>query len=547
MTQLRWKYWLNHAFLTLSFLIAPFPAIAREEPAPISPVGFGALKESAPVSYINLERLNSEELNIQPDQVSPEATNEILWSRTPSVSELSDVQSSDWAVEAILFLVQTYEIDQRGLNAIFVEDRALTRYEFAALLHQVLNQFADEMIQVGEIAQDDLSILQRLRTEFSAELAQMGDRISLLESQVDEIAANQFSVTTTLRGDASFLIADVFGKDTNTNTTASYRARLRFDTTFTGEDLLRVRIRAGNFEQFDIKDAGNEVRLSSTSSSDDDVGLSSFQYRFPVGDQITVYAVANGGDMTTFTDTINPLRGSTISRFGNRNPIYRVPRANAGLGASVELLEDLSFDFGYLAGRASDPRPRRGLFNGDYGAIAQLTLNTSRFDVGLTYIHAYSTDGDVNTRTGSELAEVSGTRQPVVSNSYGVQANFRVSRGFELGGWVGYTSAHVIETGDADVWNYAVTLTFPDLGGEGNQGGLIIGMQPRLTSATPGLAKELGGERDAGVGLHLEGFYEYRLNDFITITPAIVWLTAPNHDTGNPDIVIGSIRTEFRF
>jgi carbohydrate-selective porin OprB len=105
----------------------------------------------------------------------------------------------------------------------------------------------------------------------------------------------------------------------------------------------------------------------------------------------------------------------------------------------------------------------------------------------------------------------------------------------------------VIETGDANVWNYAITLAFPDLGGEGNQGGLIIGMQPRLTGASSGLAAELGDRRDTDVGLHLEGFYQYRLNDSITITPAIIWLTAPNHDTGNPDIVIGAIRTEFRF
>jgi hypothetical protein len=68
--------------------------------------------------------------------------------------------------------------------------------------------------------------------------------------------------------------------------------------------------------------------------------------------------------------------------------------------------------------------------------------------------------------------------RPVVANSYGIEANYRIADNFAIGGWVGYTAARVISLGDADVWNYAVTLAFPDLGKEGNLGGIVIGMQP---------------------------------------------------------------------
>ena len=53
--------------------------------------------------------------------------------------------------------------------------------------------------------------------------------------------------------------------------------------------------------------------------------------------------------------------------------------------------------------------------------------------------------------------------------------------------------------------------------------------------------------RDPDVGLHLEGFYRYRLSDHINITPGVIWLTAPNHDNDNQDVIIGTIRTTFTF
>lgn len=53
--------------------------------------------------------------------------------------------------------------------------------------------------------------------------------------------------------------------------------------------------------------------------------------------------------------------------------------------------------------------------------------------------------------------------------------------------------------------------------------------------------------RDPDVDLHLEGFYRYRLSDYISVTPGVIWLTAPNHDNDNQDGIIGTIRTTFTF
>jgi len=66
--------------------------------------------------------------------------------------------------------------------------------------------------------------------------------------------------------------------------------------------------------------------------------------------------------------------------------------------------------------------------------------------------------------------------RPVVGNSYGIEANYRISDDLAIGGWIGYTTACVIGLGDAEVWNYALTLAFPNLGKQGNLGGIIMGM-----------------------------------------------------------------------
>ncbi|TAF40218.1 MAG: hypothetical protein EAZ68_11335, partial [Oscillatoriales cyanobacterium] len=56
-----------------------------------------------------------------------------------------------------------------------------------------------------------------------------------------------------------------------------------------------------------------------------------------------------------------------------------------------------------------------------------------------------------------------------------------------------------------------------------------------------------GQRRDRDTGFHIEAFYTHLLTDNITITPGIIWLTAPNHDDRNPDVVVGVVRTTFSF
>ncbi len=118
-----------------------------------------------------------------------------------------------------------------------------------------------------------------------------------------------------------------------------------------------------------------------------------------------------------------------------------------------------------------------------------------------------------------------------------------------IGSWGGFSKVTTLSTldgqidrGKQDIWNWAVTLAFPDLGKEGNLGGIVLGMEPWVSSSS---IDSLG--EDADISFHVEAFYQYQITDNIAVTPGIVWITAPDNNDSNDDLIIGAIRTTFSF
>ncbi|MEO1186897.1 MAG: iron uptake porin, partial [Cyanobacteria bacterium J06636_27] len=185
-------------------------------------------------------------------------------SQVTSVSQLDDVSPGDWAFEALRNLVERYSCISGYPNQTFRGNRAMTRYEFAAGLNACLNQI-QTIIQSNSnnlVTQEDLNTLQRLQSEFSAEIATLRGRVDDLEARSAALETNQFSTTTKLRGVAVFSLnsafgdekADGSGEDIEDNFVFNNRMRLNFDTSFTGKDLLKLRLDA-----LDITTFGNNV------------------------------------------------------------------------------------------------------------------------------------------------------------------------------------------------------------------------------------------------------------------------------------------------
>ncbi|MEQ9234957.1 iron uptake porin [Coleofasciculus sp. E2-BRE-01] len=498
-----------------------------------------------------------------------------------NVSQLRDVSPGDWAYEALRSLVERYGCIAGYPDGTFRGNRAMTRYEFAAGLNACLQQIERLIGNVPDNI-EGLPTLRRLIEEFEAELATLGARVDNLEGRVAFLEDNQFSTTTKLSGEVIFGLADAFGDEVgdDVNTVFHDRVRLNFLTSFTGKDMLQTRLQAGNAALLlarngvtfdDGSQFTQEGRFTYDGDNGNDVIIDILRYRFPLGDKATVQIVANNGLHHYYVDTVNPfLEGlaggsNAISRFAERNPIYRIGPFGAGAAIALKPSDNLRVDLGYISNTASNPGEDNGLFNGNYSGIAQIVYG-SRFKIGLTYVHAYD-DGSFNDGDGARRFLLGGTgtafanlnpaqlanatnlsadtlSTPVVSNSYGIEASLKFSPSFLVNGWVGKTDARLIGLGDADIWNFALGLVFPDLGKEGNLAAIVAGAEPTLRGLdVPGGTNNFN--RD--FAYHIEGFYKYQVSDNLSITPGIIWLTSPNQNSDNSDAVIGTVRTTFTF
>ncbi|QMS91717.1 iron uptake porin [Nostoc edaphicum CCNP1411] len=490
--------------------------------------------------------------NIAPDQIMGQVT---------SVSQFSDVQPTDWAFQALQSLVERYGCIAGYPNSTYRGNRALTRYEFAAGLNACLDR-VNELIATATgdlVNKEDLATLQKLQEDYSAELATLRGRVDAVEVRTAELEANQFSTTTKLQGQVVAVVSDVLSGNTvngaeitDENTTLGVRARVEFVTSFTGQDTLFTRIQANNILSPNIGTPEGNLFFAGEDGTTN-AAIDALFYRFPLGEKTQVIAIANAGAADDITSTVNIFDGDgafgALSTFGTRNPIYS-QIGGAGLGVTHEFSDKLALSLGYLSGTANDPTLNNGLFNGAYGALAQLTVKPSdRISIGLTYINSYNQPllTGSNAATFQDIAAIQGLPEDQVgfsSNSYGVQASIGITDNIVLGGWAGYTNSQSLRgtSGDVDIWNYAVTLGFPDLGKKGSLAGIIAGVEPKLTSSSIA-----GLDSDPDTSYHLEAFYQYKLSDNITITPGVIWLTSPDHNNSNDDVVIGALRTTFSF
>ncbi|MDY7020011.1 MAG: iron uptake porin [Cyanobacteriota bacterium] len=537
--------------------------------------GVGTQQNSAQVPVSELDTTNT---NTDSSQQLNEYFREDRRSRSrrkqqvTSVSQLSDVQPTDWAFQALQSLVERYGCIAGYPDGTYKGNRALTRYEFAAGVNACLER-VNELIDAATadlVTREDLAILQRLMEEFAAELAAIRGRVTVLEARSAELEANQFSTTTKLRGEVIFFIGDTFGdraeytvaggpnvdeSDDPTQAYFGYRARLNFDTSFTGEDLLRTRLEAKDVPNLSRENLTNTLmsRLG-TDGGDGDVTLDDLYYRFPLlNGKAQVYFGAKSLDLDDVQDPLSPFQstgGGASSRFGRYNPTtFRGPEGT-GLAMKYQLNERIRMNFGYLAsdGDAPDASEDRGLFNGSHSAFFQVVFEpTDNIAIALDYNRRYFRENDlgVSGGTGSFLANRPFGDNATSSDNLGFQANWRISDSFEVGGWFGAAWADEKSSSgddlDATILNFAVTLAFPDLLKEGDLGGIIVGMQPKVVYHT------LDRLEEDKTGIHIEALYRFQLSENIALIPSVFILTDPEHTEDNDTIVVTTFRTQFRF
>ncbi len=453
---------------------------------------------------------NSDRLLEQINRYSYENSSDSV-NQVTNISQLRDVSPTDWSYEALRSLVDRYGCIAGFPNQTYRGNQPLSRYEFAAGLNSCLNQIERLIASSEAVAREDIDTINRLTQEFEAELATIGGRIDSLESRTALLEDNQFSTTTKLVGEAVFSVSGAFGdekangsgEDIEDQIVFNNRVRLNFNTSFTGKDILKVRLDALNTVPFGVQVTGtNMTRLAFERNTNNSLDIGKLFYRFPVTDKLRFHIDATGGRYNlNASDNFNKLFANaitgSISRFGRFNPIYIQGARGAGVTAVYDFSDSISLSLGYLARNADNPDEGNGLFNGSYAALAQLAVKpTDNLDLGLTYVRAYYPENRafVSGLTGSRLANAPFGQVATSADHFGIQSSFRISSAVTLSGWagltlanaesdgVGFNGANVNRDDDATIFNWAITLGVPDLGKEGSLAGLVIGNPPRVTS-----------------------------------------------------------------
>lgn len=492
------------------------------------------------------------------------------FSQVNSVSQLRDVKQTDWAAIALRELIERYGCIAGYPNSTYQGDRTISRWEFAAGLNACLQQIESLVAQGNNLSQQDFAKLQRLSQDFDTELATLGGRVDNLETRLTSLEENQFSTTTKLRTQTIWSINDTFGNRVNGNddesqTQFAYRIRLNLETSFTGEDLLRTRLQVSNFGSIADVTGTDMTRLNYDDNSESQVQIPHLLYKTPITPTIALTVGPAGVGYTDITDTLTPptIADDSLgipSKFGEYSPLYR--RGGSGGAVNWDINKDLRLTVGYLAGEGNDPNEGNGLFNGGYDALAQLAYSGDFGAIGVAYSRSYAPQGQVNVTgdTGSFLA-----RQPfsddiaTSSDFFTIQGYYRITPNFQIHGWGGYVNATAegsgigniadglggtvpiaVNDGDrADLWYGAIGLTFPDVGGEGNLPGILVGLPPQVTSSDV--------RQDRDTSYHIEAFYRFKINDNVSITPGVWAILNPENDSRNDTQWVGHVRTSFNF
>ncbi|MEH2282154.1 MAG: iron uptake porin [Nostoc sp.] len=523
-----------------------------------------------------------------------------------SVSQLSDVQPTDWAFQALQSLVERYGCIAGYPNQTYGGNRAMTRYEFAAGLNACLDRI-NELIATATadlVKKEDLATLQKLQEQFAAELATLRGRVDAVEARTAELEANQFSTTTKLNGEVIIAGVGASGgapNDSDPNIILVNRVRLNLTTSFTGKDSLITGLQAYNFLggadgqgslQQNLGLASPLLSASSARTSFEpqfpglnvntlsSVGANSVQlykllYIFPVANKLTLFA-GTAAETSDAFPAITPFYGEgqeSISRFAGLNPVLRVSGGTSGTGlaSAAGFIFNISpnLDLRALYGSVNANLPEKsaseavpgvsttplgaGLFSGSSIIATQLTFKPSpALDIGLNYAHSYHeinilATGLVSSDIGALAGVATGT--PLTLNSVGGTVTWRLSPKIALSG---YGAAIFVDAASNSV-DASTTFTswmagvhFRDLFKPGNTAGILFG-QPLFRTDTGGSAQLTPTGDNRATPYHLEAYYRLQVSDNISITPGAFILFNPEGNSNNETTTVGVLRTTFTF
>ncbi|WP_413440791.1 iron uptake porin [Synechococcus sp. MIT S1220] len=475
-----------------------------------------------------------------------------------SITQFSDVYPTDWAYQALANLIERYGCVAGYPNGSFSGNRAMTRYEAAALLNTCLDRITEI---TGE--------LRRLIKEFERELAIIRGRVDGLEARVGELESSQFSTTTTkLDGQATFVVgANRFqgssGRLRNENnreygaTVFNYDLQLNLETSFTGKDLLTTVLRSGNFDEVDNPfGSGGPSGLATLDAAfqegDDPshVAIEKIFYSFPVGDSFTftVGALVGQEDMLALWPSAYP--SDPILEVMNMNGAPAAYNKNLGPGAGIswELENGFSLSANYVAANGAEGNSSDGgIAMAQSGSTATVQLGWEGESWNVAAIYSKIQNGHDLIPYITPFADDRSYRKGT-ANAFGLGGSWTP----EDSGWIpsvsagwGYNSMNTDRSGQVEITqSWTVGLEWNDVFLLGNNAGMAVGQ--------PVFATSLRGDETPADGQFIwEWWYQFQVTNNISVTPALFYLSRPLGENTPSDQTFqqlgGLVKTTFAF
>jgi hypothetical protein len=502
---------------------------------------------AASAADLSMESRNEYALSFQADQVS-------------SLNQFNDVRPGDWAHQALGALVERYGCVAGYANGTFAGGRPLSRYEAAALLNACLDR-------VSEVT----DALKRLMKEFEKDLAVLRGRVDGLEAKAGELAAAPFSTTTKLAGKAVFVIgANAFSgsakglvndaRAVEGGTSFNYDLELSFDSSFTGKDLLRTILRAGNFADSAFGNGGlNELEVAFqqdcgiNADCGDVVAIDKLFYQFPVNQFLTATIGSRVGqeDMLAVWPSVYPA--DTILDVFTYSGAPAAYNKNLGPGGGLWWKHhDLSLSANYVAALGDGGTPGQGgLAGGQSRGSGSVQLALAKSNWALAGLYSYvqqntEVPGTTPFAAGDWLSTGAGHLNAFALSGYWQPRKPGLIPSLSAGwGYNAYEYQNGVPPGSLRTsQSWFVGLQWDQAFQAANVLGFALG-QPVFATGLTGAASPHDGN------YAFELWYKFQTTDHISVTPAIFYLSRPlgqDAPLGKSFANLGAVlKTTFKF
>ncbi len=465
------------------------------------------------------------------------------YASSTEVQNFADIHPNDWAFKALTSLAE------RSGCAVATPSGSITRFEAATLLNKCLGN-------VAQVSEEE----RRLINEFAPEIAIIKGRIDGLESRVGEFEAGQFSKTTVLRGTTTFVVGGVSRNRTGDDDAVSMTYSTKFDlnTSLTGSDLLYTRIRDGNMTT--STPWGSKTNGTYLAAANDDSALTvdKLWYTAPIGN----FRVWVGPKVENYY-----MLASAPSIY---KPVLK-QFALGGNGATYGSSTDGGFGVAWTQPKDDPSAPRFAvstnfasksasnstngiLGDGQTKWLSKVEYGSPRWQVSLGYASHGCTESANSaasvsckvwtdyyaTQKGSEAGGNSETAWALRGYWQPEENGFvpSVQVGYDVRSIDGTASGEVKETAQ-----WMIGLMWKDVLVDGNRAGIAFGARQYATEFNT------SGTDNADDNLVWEAYYDFKVNDYMTVTPAVFGGTDTyDGDSSNEDDIFGAlIQTTFKF